>query len=246
MTENIKPGMTEGIKPGTKESIKLGMGCLVMLRMGSGVPAGRGEGDLKGGGDVAGFLFDGEFGLGAGAAGPEKDVGATLNRGRKILSSTFGLLRMTITNTSGRLRMTGTNTSSSFRMIGTNTSGPFRIRETNTFGSLRMTKSVADCLGEDFGLVVAAGAAAGPVEGDGDDQVHVGEVRGGGQAAAQQAAVEAPGGEVAVILQGAGNSAAGAFVVHEGDGIGIVHALIGGPVTFEDGVEAVGQGVVGR
>ena len=109
-----------------------------------------------------------------------------------------------------------------------------------------MTKSVADCLGEDFGLVVAAGAAAGPVEGDGDDQVHVGEMRGGGQAAAQQAAVEAPGGEVAVILQGAGNSAAGAFVVHEGDGIGIVHALIGGPVTFEDGVEAVGQGVVGR
>jgi dihydroxyacetone kinase len=69
-----------------------------------------------------------------------------------------------------------------------------------------MTKSVADCLGEDFGLVVAAGAAAGPVEGDGDDQVHVGEVRGGGQAAAQQAAVEAPGSEVAVMVNGLGGT----------------------------------------
>ena len=195
-----------------------------MLRMGSGVPAGGGEGDLKGGGDVAGFLFDGELGLGAGAAGPEKDVGATLNRGRKILSSTFGLLRMTITNTS-----------SPFRMIGTNTFEPFR-----------MTKSVADCLGEDFGLVVAAGAAAGPVEGDGDDEIHIGKVRGGSEAATQQTAEKTTGGQVTMVFQGARDGAVGAFVVHKGGGIGIVHALVGGPVALEDRVEAVGQRVMGR
>jgi len=109
-----------------------------------------------------------------------------------------------------------------------------------------MTKGVADCLGEDFGLVIAAGAAAGPVEGDGDDEVHVGKVGRRSEATAQQTTVEAAGGEVSVILQGAGDGAVRALVVHEGGGIGIVHALVGGPVPLEDGVEPVGQGVMGR
>ena len=109
-----------------------------------------------------------------------------------------------------------------------------------------MTKSVADRLGEDFGLVVAAGAEAGPVEGDGDDEVHVDEMGGDGQASAQKAPVEAAGGEVGVILQGTWDGTVGALVVHEGGGIGIVHALVGGPVPLEDGVEPVGQGVMGR
>ena len=278
MTEGIKQGMTEDIRPEVTEGAKQGMGCLVMLRLGRGVPAGGGEGDLKGGGDVAGFLLDGEFGLGAGASGPHKDVGTALDRGMKILSSTSGLLRMTktqhlrsrmtgtntfgifrmttpnsfvifrmtTTNASAILRMTERNNFGPFRRIATNTSGPFRMTGTSTFGSLRMIKGIADCLGEDFGLVIAAGAEAGPVEGDGDDEVHVGKVGGGGEASAQKTTVEAAGGEVGVILQGAGDGAVGAFVVHEGGGIGIVHALVGGPVPLEDGVEPVGQGVMGR
>jgi len=267
MTEGIRPEVTEGVKQGMTESIKQGMGCLVMLRLGRGVPAGGGEGDLKGGGDVAGFLLDGEFGLGAGASGPHKNIRTALDRGMKILSSTSGLLRMTKTQHL-RSRMTGTNTFGIFRRIATNTSGPFRMTGANTFGllrmrvtnafdilrmtgtstfgSLRMIKGIADCLGEDFGLVIAAGAEAGPVEGDGDDEVHVGKVGGGGEASAQKTTVEAAGGEVGVILQGAGDGAVGAFVVHEGGGIGIVHTLVGGPVPLEDGVEPVGQGVMGR
>ena len=235
MTEGIKQGMTEGIRPEVTEGAKQGMGCLVMLRLGRGVPAGGGEGDLKGGGDVAGFLLDGEFGLGAGASGPHKDVGTALDRGMKILSSTSGPFRMTATNTFGLLRMRGTNTFDIFRMT-----------VTSTFGSLRMIKGIADCLGEDFGLVIAAGAEAGPVEGDGDDEVHVGKVGGGGQASAQKTTVEAAGGEVGVVFQGTWDGTVGAFVVHEGGGIGIVHALVGGPVPLEDGVEPVGQGVMGR
>ena len=278
MTEGAKQGMTEGIRPEVTEGAKQGMGCLVMLRLGRGVPVGGGEGDLKGGGDVAGFLLDGEFGLGAGASGPHKNIRTALDRGMKILSSTSGLLRMTktqhlrsrmtgtntfgifrmttpnsfvifrmtTTNASAILRMTERNNFGPFRRIATNTSGPFRMTGTSTFGSLRMIKGIADCLGEDFGLVIAAGAAAGPVEGDGDNEVHVGEVRGGGEASAQKTTVEAAGGEVGVILQGAGDGAVGAFVVHEGGGIGIVHTLVGGPVPLEDRVEAVGQGVMGR
>ena len=267
MTEGIRPEVTEGVKQGMTESIKQGMGCLVMLRLGRGVPAGGGEGDLKGGGDVAGFLLDGEFGLGAGASGPHKNIRTALDRGMKILSSTSGLLRMTKTqhlrsrmtgtntfgifrmttpNSFGIFKMTTTNASAILRMTTTNASAILRMTGRNNFGLIRMTKGITDCLGEDFGLVVAAGAAAGPVEGDGDDEVHVGEVRGGGQAAAQEATVEATGGEVGVILQGAGDGAVGAFVVHKGGGIGIVHALVGGPVPLEDGVEAVGQGVMGR
>ena len=237
------------------------MGCLVMLRLGRGVPAGGGEGDLKGGGDVAGFLLDGEFGLGAGASGPHKNIRTALDRGMKILSSTSGLLRMTKTqhlrsrmtgtNTFGIFRMTTPNSFVIFRMTTTNASailrmternnfGPFRMTGTSTFGSLRMIKGIADCLGEDFGLVIAAGAEAGPVEGDGDDEVHVGKVGGGGEASAQKTTVEAAGGEVGVVFQGTWDGAVGALVVHEGGGIGIVHALVGGPVPLEDGVEPVG------
>jgi hypothetical protein len=142
--------------------------------------------------------------------------------------------------------MTERNNFGPFRRIATNTSGPFRMTGTSTFGSLRMTKGIADCLGEDFGLVVAAGAEAGPVEGDGDDEVHVGKVGGGGEASAQKTTVEAAGGEVGVVFQGTWDGTVGAFVVHEGGGIGIVHALVGGPVPLEDGVEPVGQGVMGR
>ena len=84
------------------------------------------------------------------------------------------------------------------------------------------------------------------MEGDGDDEVHVGKVGGGGEAAAQKATVEAAGGEVGVVFQGTWDGTVGAFVVHEGGGIGIVHAFVGGPVPLEYGVEAVGQGVMGR
>jgi len=110
------------------------MGCLVMPRLGGGVPVGGGKGDLKGGGDVAGFLLDGEFGLGAGATGSDKDVGAALDRGMKILSSTFGLLRMTITNTCSLLRITATYTFGIFRMTGTYTFGILRMTTTHTSG----------------------------------------------------------------------------------------------------------------
>ena len=109
-----------------------------------------------------------------------------------------------------------------------------------------MTKGIADCLGDDFGLVVAAGAAAGPVEGDGDDEIHIGKVRGGSEAATQQTAEKTTGGQVTMVFQGARDGAVGAFVVHKGGGIGIVHALVGGPVALEDRVEAVGQRVMGR
>ena len=214
----VKPGMTEGIKQGTTENIRQGMMEGIEPRkmkgfkqemtesikpgMGRGIPVDGGKGDLEGGGDVAGLLLDGELGLGTGAAGPEKDVRTALNKGSKILSSTFGLLRM--------------------------------------------TKGIADCLGDDFGLVVAAGAAAGPVEGDGDDEIHIGKVRGGGEAATQQTAEKTTGGQVTMVFQGTRDGAVGAFVVHKGGGIGIVHALVGGSVALEDRVEAVGQGVMGR
>lgn len=194
MTEGIRPEVTEGIKQEMTESIKSGRE--------RGVLVGGGKRDLEGGGDVAGLLLDGELGLGTGAAGPEKDVRTALNKGSKILSSTFGLLRM--------------------------------------------TKGIADCLGDDFGLVVAAGAAAGPVEGDGDDEIHIGKLRGRGEAATQQTAEKTTGGQVTMVFQGARDGAVGAFVVHKGGGIGIVHALVGGPVALEDRVEAVGQGVMGR
>ena len=212
----VEPGKMKGIKQEMTESIKQGMG--------RGIPVDGGKGDLEGGGDVACLLLDSELGLGAGTAGPEKDVRTALDKGWKILSSTFGLFRMTVRSTFETFRMTGTNSS----------------------GLLRMTKGIADRPGEDFGLVVAAGAAAGPVEGDGDDEIHIGKVRGEGEAAAQQTAEKTTGGQVTVVLQGARDGAVGAFVVHKGGGIGIVHALVGWPVALEDGVEAVSQRVMGR
>jgi len=98
-------------------------------------------------------------------------------------------------------------------------------------------------LGKDGGLVVAAGAAAGPVERDRNDQVDVREVRGGGEATAEEGAEVAPGGQVAVVFQGAGDGPIGPFVIHQGYGIRIVHGLCP-PVTFQHGVETVGQRVV--
>ena len=224
VTEGIKQGMMEGIEPGMTEGIKQEMTESIKPGTGRGIPVDGGKGDLEGGGDVAGLLLDGELGLGTGAAGPEKDVRTALNKGSKILSSTFGLLRMTVRSTFG----------------------PFRMTTTYTSGLQRMTKGIADCLGDDFGLVVAAGAAAGPVEGDGDDEIHIGKVRGRGEAAAQQTAEKTTGGQVTMVFQGARDGAVGAFVVHKGGGIGIVHALVGGPVALEDRIEAVGQGVMGR
>lgn len=235
VTEGIKQGMMEGIEPGKMKGIKQEMAESIKPGMGRGIPVDGGKGDLEGGGDVAGLLLDGEFGLGAGAAGPDKDVGTALDKGWKILSSTFGLLRMTVRSTFGPFRMTGAYPSGLIRMTGTNSSG-----------LLRMTKGIADCLGDDFGLVVAAGAAAGPVEGDGDDEIHIGKVRGGSEAATQQTAEKTTGGQVTMVFQGARDGAVGAFVVHKGGGIGIVHALVGGPVALEDRVEAVGQRVMGR
>ena len=266
MTEGAKQGMTEGIRPEVTEGVKPGMGCLVMLRLGRGVPAGWGEGELKGGGDVAGFLLDGEFGLGAGAARPHKNIRTALDRGMKILSSTSGLLRMTKTqhlrsrmtgtntfgifrmttpNSFGIFKMTTTNASAILRMTTTNASGSFRMTGAFTFGRLGMTKGIADCLGEDFGLVVAAGAEAGPVEGDGDDQVDVREVRGGGEATAEEGAVVAPGSQVALVLQGARDRPVCALVIEQGGRVGIVHGL-GPAVALQDRVEAVRERVVRR
>ena len=107
MTEGIRPEVTEGIKQGMMEDIKQGMMKGIKQEMTESIKSGRergvlvggGKGDLEGGGDVAGLLLDGELGLGTGAAGPDKDVGTALDKGWKILSSTFGPLRMTVTNT---------------------------------------------------------------------------------------------------------------------------------------------------
>ena len=69
-------------------------------------------------------------------------------------------------------------------------------------------------------LVVASRATAGPVERDGKDEVDIDKMRGGGEVAAEEGAVEAADGEVRVVLEGAGDVAVGAFVVQEGDGVG--------------------------
>ena len=79
---------------------------------------------------------------------------------------------------------------------------------------------------------------------DGKDKVNIDKMRGGGEMAAEEGAVEAADGEVRVVLEGAGDVAVGAFVVQEGDGVGVVHGF-DATVTLEDGVEAVGEGVVG-
>ena len=98
--------------------------------------------------------------------------------------------------------------------------------------------------GEDFGLVVAAGPPAGPVEGNGNDEVHIGKMWDGSETAAQEGAVESTCGEVSMIFQGTGDTAVWTFVVHQGGGVGIVHPFRAA-VTFQDGVETVGHRVVG-
>ena len=97
--------------------------------------------------------------------------------------------------------------------------------------------------GEDFGLVVAAGAAAGPVEGDGDDEVDVREVRGSREAAAEEGAEVAAGGQVRVVLQGTRDRPVVSFVMHQGYGVCIVHGL-GPPVAFKYRIEPVCQWVM--
>ena len=97
--------------------------------------------------------------------------------------------------------------------------------------------------GEDGGLVVAAGAAAGPMEGDRNDQVDVREVRGGREAAAEEGAEVAPGGQVAVVLQGTRDRPVVPLVMHQGHGVRIVHRL-SPPVAFQYRIEPVRQWVM--
>ena len=98
-------------------------------------------------------------------------------------------------------------------------------------------------MGEDGGLVVAAGVEAGPVEGDGDDEVDVGEVRSGGEAAAEEGAVVAPGGQVRVVLQGTRDGPVASFVMHQRCCVGIVHGL-GPSMALKDRVEPVGHRIM--
>ena len=83
------------------------------------------------------------------------------------------------------------------------------------------------------------------MEGDGDDQVDVCEVRGGGEAAAQEGAVVAPGRQVALVLQGTRDGPIGALVIDQRRRIGIVHRL-SPPMALQDRVETVRQRVVRR
>ena len=110
-------------------------------------------------------------------------------------------------------------------------------------GNDGFTEAIDDGAGEDGGLVVAAGAKAGPVEGDGDDQVDVREVRGGREATAEKGAEVAPGGQVAVVLLGARDRPVVPFVMHQGHGVGIIHRLRA-PVTFQHGIEPIGQRIM--
>ena len=97
--------------------------------------------------------------------------------------------------------------------------------------------------GEDFRLVVAAGAAAGPMEGDGNDQVDVREVRGGREAATEEGAEVAPGGQVRVVLQGSRYRPVVSFVMHQRHSVRIIHRL-SPPVTLKHGIEPVCQRVM--
>ena len=83
------------------------------------------------------------------------------------------------------------------------------------------------------------------MEGDGDDQVDVREVRGGGEAAAQEGAVMPPGRQVALVLQGTRDGPIGALVIDQRRGVGIVHGL-GPPMALQDRIEAVRERVVRR
>lgn len=81
------------------------------------------------------------------------------------------------------------------------------------------------------------------MEGDGDDQVDVLQVRGGGEAAAEEGAVVPPGREVTLVLQGARDGPVSSFVIEESGGVGIVHGL-GPPVALQHRVEAVRERVM--
>lgn len=109
-------------------------------------------------------------------------------------------------------------------------------------GSSRI-ESMRDGAGEDFGLVVSTGAAAGPMQRDGNDEVHIGKMRDGGKTSTQESAEEPAGGEVAAIFEGFGDLAVWTFIVHQGGGVGIIHGLRA-TVALQDCVEAVGQRVM--
>lgn len=214
------PGMDKGL-PG-RFPVKSGT-------LGSRIPGtrdgkkpGTKKGHLKGGGDVAGFLLDGKLGLSAGATGTEENVGAAADGRGEIPSSDSVLLGMT-SRDSVLPGMTS-------RVIGRSGAGSVQ-------GS-------ANRLGENFGLVVATGATAGPMEGNREDEVHIGKVGSRSDAPAEKGAIKTAGIKVPVVFQGAGDGAVRAFVVHEGRSVGIVHALGGVPVPLQDGIEAVGKGVV--
>ena len=69
-------------------------------------------------------------------------------------------------------------------------------------------------------------------------------MRGGGQAAAELGAEESACGEIPLVFECAGDGPVTAFVEEQGGGIGIVHRLRA-PVALQDGVETVGERVVG-
>ena len=82
------------------------------------------------------------------------------------------------------------------------------------------------------------------MERNGEDEVNIDKMRCGGKVAAEEGAIKTADGEVRVVLEGAGDAAVGAFVVHEGDGVSVIHGF-GAAVALEDSVKAVGEGVVG-
>ena len=82
------------------------------------------------------------------------------------------------------------------------------------------------------------------MEGDGDDEIDVTEMRRGGQATAEKGTVKSTHGEIVVVFQGARDVPIGSFVVHQSRRIGVVHGL-GAPMTFQDSVEAVGERIMG-
>ena len=81
------------------------------------------------------------------------------------------------------------------------------------------------------------------MQGDGDDEVHIGKMRDGGKASAQERAEKTAGGEVAVVFERFRDLAVWAFIIHQGDGVGVVHGLRAA-VALQDRVETVRKRVV--
>ena len=100
--------------------------------------------------------------------------------------------------------------------------------------------------GDDGGLVVAAGPFAEPVQRDGDDQVHVGEVPGGSHVSAQAGGEISAGFYVSAVLEGFGDELVGVLVVvkQEGGGPYVLHRLAFFSGALQEGVQFVGHGVV--